>query len=136
MVKTIDGGKVAEYILAAELLDRGIIPCWPSSQMVPYDLIADTGKHKHKLQVKGTREKTNKVRFQFRMKSSKLRRRYTKKDTDFIVLYVFSSWTWYVIPVAAAKLQMTFKPFDAKCKNSKYKEAWHLLDYSLKNRIR
>jgi hypothetical protein len=129
MAASIDAGKVAEYRLAAELLDRNIVPLWPSSEMYPYDLVADTGANRHRIQVKGTKQTGSSVSVDCRMKTGKRRRKYTKKDTDFIVLHIFEFKAWYVIPVEKVQTgEVTVRPGNPDCKWAKYMSAWDLLD--------
>src|ERR1044072_7282724 len=104
---------------------RGGMSNWPSSQMHPYDLIVDTGKHRYRVQVKGSEIKRDKVSFQFRMKSGRgSRRQYSKADTDFVVLYLFHHDIWYVFPVDEVRTGVTVQPGSPKCKYKKYADAW------------
>jgi hypothetical protein len=127
MAKTIDIGAVGEHRFAAEVLARGSLANWPSSQMHPYDLLVDTGKHCYRVQVKSSEKKSDKIAFQFRMISGRGRRRYTKNDADFIVLYLIHFETYYIFPVEAVGTGVTVSPANSKCKYAKYANAWHLL---------
>jgi hypothetical protein len=128
MANQVDTGAVAEHLFAAAAMTHGSMVSWPSSQMHPYDLIVDTRKNIYRVQVKGTENKTDKVRFNFRMKSGRgIRRQYLKSDTDFIVLYLFHYDTWYVFPVEDVRTFVTIHPGDPKCKYAKYANAWHLI---------
>lgn len=129
----IDIGAACEHRFAAELLERGVMTNWPSSQQHPYDMIADTGDSQWKIQVKGTRALGRSVDFKFRMRSGKgHRRKYTRKEIDFLVLYVFNYDAWYIFPVEEVGIGVTVKPGQPGCKYQKYLEAWHLIDPKLK----
>ena len=64
--KPIDIGAVSEHRFAAELLARGAMPSWPSSQQQPYDLIVDVPSGRYRVQVKGTESKLSTIEFKFR----------------------------------------------------------------------
>lgn len=129
MAKSIDIGAVCEHKFAAEALLRGQMISWPSSQMHPYDVILDSGKARHRIQVKGTEKKSNKVAFQFRMISGRgTRRRYTKSDTDFIVLHLLHYDLWYIFPVEEVRTGVTICPTNPSCRYAKYAGAWDLLE--------
>ncbi len=129
MSKTIDIGAVAEHKFAAELLHRGIMPSWPSSQLIPYDLVAELPNRLVRIQVKGTRRIGKSIEVDVRKYStSKTRSRYTKHDTDFIVVYIFETNDWYLLPIKNFNsTTLTLKPGDPRCKWLKYKNAWELL---------
>lgn len=129
MVKnSIDPGKVAEYRFAAEMLERGLIPCWPSTAHKPYDLLCDTSNGPIRIQVKGTEQQGRSISVKFKMKQGKRERRYTKKDVDFIVLHVVSFDAWYILPVEEVGIGITVKPGVPDCCYTKYLSAWHLLE--------
>lgn len=128
MAATVDTGKVGEYRFAAELLDRNWVPLWPSTEMFPYDVVADTGEQRHRVQVKASKKKASSVTFDLRMKAGKRRRKYTKRDTDFIALYVFEYDAWYILPVEDINsTEITVNPGIPGCKWTKYLGAWDLL---------
>lgn len=134
MEKTIDVGKVSEYAFAAELLDRNIVPCWPSTEMSPYDMIADTGKARYRIQVKGTRAEGAKIAMDLRRPPSTRKKngKYKKSDTDFIIAHVVEFKAWYIFPVEEVNSTLTLQPGNGDCKYAKYLAAWHLLDPRLK----
>jgi hypothetical protein len=133
MEKTIDVGKCSEYWFAAELLDRNIVPLWPSTEMYPYDVVADTGEARLRVQVKGTRKIGPSISMDVRRSiSGRRNRKYSKKDTDFIAIHVVSWGAWYIIPVEDIKENITLHPGKPSCKWIKYLAAWHLLDPRLK----
>lgn len=123
----IDHGKVAEYAFASELLARGVTPNWPSSQNLPYDMIADTGSARHRVQVKGTIKSGQVIDVQFMCQDGKKKRRYRKDEVDFIALHIRAFETWYIFPVDDIETGARIKPGDETCKYNIYREAWNLL---------
>ncbi len=128
MPKEADSGSVAEYRFAAEALARNLLPCWPSSNMYPYDMILDTGWKRHRIQVKSSSKKTARIKVEFRMINGRSTRKYTPEDVDFIVLYLSHYDIWYLLPISEARVTLTVHPEDSSCKNHKYIDAWHLLE--------
>lgn len=116
-------------MFAAELLKRKIMVSWPSSQMMPYDLVAELPERMVRIQVKGTQKKGETINFQVMKEGPKRsKQRYEESDFDFIVVHTFQHGLWYVIPVKEFGLtSLTIKPTNPKCKWHAYKEAWHLL---------
>lgn len=123
----IDKGAVAEYHFAAEMLDRGLTPCWPSTETMPYDMIVDTGHDRHRVQVKGTVRSGDIIDVQFMKEAGSKKRRYNKQEIDFIVLYTFEHQTWYIFPVDDVETGVRLKPNNPNCKYRIYKNAWHLI---------
>jgi hypothetical protein len=124
----IDLGAVAEYDFASQLLARGIIPAWPSTETQPYDMIAICEKGLHKVQVKGTNHRGPTVRAHVAMRAGKGKSRaYTKADIDFVVIKLFEYDLYYIIPVEKIVKDMRIKPADPACKWQRFKNAWSLL---------
>lgn len=124
----IDIGAVAEHLCAAELMSRGFMTNWPSSQQHPYDLIADNGTECHRIQVKGTKKRGDHIDFQFmRHAGHRQKKRYGSEDADFVILHLFEYDAWYVFPIEMCKTGVRIKPGSAICKHNKYLEAWDLL---------
>lgn len=121
MAYTRDPGKAAEYLFAFELLDRGIIPNWPSSQMMPYDMIADTGIKNFKVQVKSSEQ------LRPNLKLSHGKNSYKREDFDFLALYLYKHNTWYLIPSHCLKRKLRINPDAVLSPWTKYKDAWHLI---------
>ncbi len=129
--KLVPKGKVAEYRFAAEIMDRGMMVSWPSSDTWPYDCIVDAGGIPHRVQVKSTEKlvsgSTSSVELHLRTNGAK-KRAYSKKDTDFIVVHLFATGSWYIFPVQDVKASVTIKPYSASCKHKKYMDAWKLFE--------
>lgn len=130
----ISRGDVAEYLFAAAALDRGMVPCWPSTDAQPYDIILDTGSSQLRIQVKGTTKMGSSVHVPLIMRQGKKTRKYTKKDIDFLALYLFEYKAWYIFPVSVIKSSVTLKPGSPRCRWTSYLSAWNLLDKRQKRR--
>lgn len=122
-----DMGAAAEYRCASELLARGLIPSWPSTQTQPYDMIVDTFKGPKRVQVKSSVQKGTPVKVGFKMEESGRYRAYTQDDCDFIILYLFEHDVWYVFPIGITKRSLTLKPGAERCNWAPYLNAWHLI---------
>lgn len=129
MANKIDIGAAAEHMFAAELLKRGIMVSWPSSQTIPYDLVAELPERMARIQVKGTQKQGSVINFQAMKEGPKRSKvRYSQTDFDFIVVHIFAHGLWYVIPVQDFNMTtLSIKPGNPKCRWHKYIEAWHLL---------
>jgi uncharacterized protein YneR len=120
-----DPGKVAEYVLAAELLKRGYTPCWPSSAHAPYDIVLATRHGAIRVQVKGTVTSGKRIAVSCRKMPKE---RYTINDTDVIAVYLTSEKLWYFIPVEVdvpTSIYFTRKP---DCRWARYQEAWDIFE--------
>ncbi len=124
---SIDIGKVCEYFFAAELLSRGYVPLWPSTESKPYDLVVDLGKKCRRIQVKGTAKTGAVIDVQFMMNAGPRKRRYHNDEVDFIVLKVLEFDAWYIFPIKDVETGVRIKPGSPHCKYKKYLEAWDLL---------
>lgn len=123
----IDRGAAAEYRFASECLGRGLVPNWPSVEGKPYDMILDTDTGRHKVQVKSTTKTGPSLDYQFLTKQSKTRRRYSKEEVDFIVLYLEYLDCWYIFPIDDVETAVRLKPGHPQCRWRIYLDAWHLI---------
>lgn len=144
-------GKFGEYRFASELIKRKILPCWPSFDAPGFDMIADNGIDLFRIQVKtstikpkrnnrgnGTylnrkRKHSEYIQFgaEFWLRGKKTL--YTKVSIDYLALYASTMNIWYIIPINKLTARtIRVYPSDSHCPWIKYKEAWHLLDKSLK----
>lgn len=118
----IDYGAVAEQKAAAELLLRGFLLSWSTSDKVGYDLVADLDGKLFKLQVKGTFKaesgSDNKYKFTIKTNSGP----YASHQVDFFILYVHPTETFYIVPFAF----VTTKTLRAHALDA-FKNAWHLI---------
>lgn len=96
--------------------------------MYPYDMILDTGTKLHRIQVKSSIKKSYQIEFEFRMIDGASRRRYTKKDIDFIAFYLSHYEIWYIFPVTEVGIKIRVHPELSNCPYEKYIDAWHLLE--------
>lgn len=124
----ISTSKVAEYKLAAGLLERGLLPLWPSTAECSFDLAVASATRILRVQVKGTDSVGPVVQVTTQMKQGSRRVRYTKKDVDVMAIYVTAEDLWYFIPVKSTHPMTTrIKPFSTKCRWSRYRNAWRIL---------
>ena len=123
----IPKGKVAEYMFAAKCMDMGLLPCWPSHEGQPYDVLVDTQHGPQRVQVKSSVKTGDVIHVPIQMKVGSIKRRYTKKDVDFIVLHLFGFDTWYVFPIEDIGRSVRLKPNSPDCKCDMYLDAWDLL---------
>jgi len=132
----IDSGKVSEYALATALLSRDIVPLWPSSAHLKYDIVVVPRKGvTRRIQVKGlstTQTSSISVKIRHNQHASggkKVSRKYTKEDVDIIVIHLIHLSVFYIIPIGCLNGQgaITIKPEDPKCRWKRYQEAWKYL---------
>lgn len=123
----IDSGKVAEYRLATELLGRDIIPLWPSSAHLPYDIVITHGHRAVKIQVKGTTQDPKRIDLRLTCKSRD--RAYTPEDVDIFAIYIEKLDLFYFIPVKNLRgaKNILIQPLRASCRWRKYQAAWKRL---------
>jgi len=122
-----------KFIVKAASLDLQLAKPWGDNGR--YDIIIDSGRQLHRVQVKST---TNFDGYGYRLgtywKSTAKHLTYTAEQIDFIAGYVIPEDTWYILPVNA------FTPRKAVCvyphrstdhgQYEQYREAWHLLKES------
>lgn len=126
---TIDTGKTAEYLFAAEVLGRGLVPFWPSTAMGAIDLVVCNEARATRIQVKASMTSdNNSYKVGTKMKENGRVRAYTSTDVDIIAVHLFDLEVWYLIPIRSVKgMGIYIRPEDPKCPYAKYKEAWALL---------
>ncbi len=123
MKPRIDLGKVGEYAFATELLKRGYVPLWPSTETVPYDLGFWNGRHFIRVQVKATaQEKDIHLRVHTELNGKDMP--YTKAHADVLALWLTKLNLWYIIPIEMVKKNMGIAPASKRCRWAKFKEAW------------
>ena len=139
-------GGIAELAVAAKLSEIGFTVSWPLIEDA-YDLIAEKGGAMHRIQVKSaTLSKHSSYRCCLEHSGGsspdgvKIKKRYCKKDCDFIILYLPFSKDYpdligdgfYIIPVEATRGCYVAVVFPAGkgtgnikvCKWEKYKDGW------------
>lgn len=126
----IDLGKVGEYQFAAELLKRGYVPLWPSTETVQYDLSTFNKKNKAiRIQVKATELFKESLQLNFRKRGKRGKStKYSPSDFDLLVLWIKALNDWYLIPMKFLKSTIRIKPKDPHARWAKFKNAWHLLE--------
>lgn len=91
-------------------------------------MIVDTGKKRHRVQVKSTSKAGEAIDVQFMTSAGgKKKRRYTKTEVDFIALYISTYDAWYLFPIEDVETGVTIRPHSRTCKYRQYLEAWGLL---------
>jgi len=139
---------IAESAVVTELLKRGFKVMRPVGDRLSYDLGVDLGRKLIRIQVKSAwfneknkcyfvdtrRTKTNRRRM--------IRKRYTKDDFDFAVIYLADLGTFYVMPepvFSSYGSTIAFIETDKRQRKPKsvdYKERWDLLSDGLRRRQR
>jgi hypothetical protein len=124
-----DPGKVAEYVLAAKLLEFGYTPCWPSSAQAPYDLVLASRHGALRIQVKGAGSDRDVVSVSCKKEPRAV---YTKDDTDIVAVYLLHTDLWYLIPVEAhIPTTLRIRPGSPSCRWLRYQEAWSAFEHIL-----
>ncbi len=95
-------GTLAEQLFVAEAINRGYNICEPLIEC-RYDFMLDNGEETKKVQVKSTKQKSKDgkryiLRLTSKCRHSNPRRRYTKKEIDGIIGYLFDENTFVYIP--------------------------------------
>lgn len=113
-------GSAIESLFDFVAMSRGFIVSAPRTDDSQYDRIIDSKKKLYRVQIKarrGSGEKSMVIRI---TKSNS--KNYTKKDTDFIALYIEDNDSWYIIPIANCK--HIFRLNIVKDKLDVYKDNW------------
>lgn len=96
-------------------------------EAIPYDYFTHGGDKVSLVQVKTTqffRESWNAYQLDC---SGSNKRKYTKKECDFIAVYLSPEDRWYILPVTMSKRNIYFKKDLSQCKYKYYADAWYLL---------
>lgn len=102
--------------MAAELLERGVVPFWPSAHDAPYDLLVAPRSRAIKIQVKGSDRADGSVTVKTE------RGRYTTEDADVVAIYWACVDAWYFIPTSKdIPTTANLRKWD------KYLDSWHLV---------
>ena len=124
----VSTSKVAEYKLAAALLERGLLPLWPSTAECSFDLAVASASRILRVQVKGTKAIGPTIKVTTAMIKAGKPSRYTKDDIDVLAIYLSVEDLWYFIPVKTSHPRTTsLKPFNRNCPWAGYQEAWRYL---------
>jgi len=122
--RRINNGVAAEYAFATKLLTLGYMPCWPSSNSLPYDLVVYIGDQARRIQVKSSIQETVNLNFS---RQSRQAGAYVS-TADIIALWIETIGAWYIIPTNQIKTKgIRLSPRSVRCKWRKFKEAWHLI---------
>lgn len=130
---------IAESAVVTELLKRGFSVLRPLGDRLPYDLGVDLREKLIRIQVKSAwfnakdkcyavdtrRTKTNRRHM--------LRKRYSKDDFDFAIIYIADLSLFYVMPISvfsSYRSTLTFVESDKRQRrprSASYRERWDLL---------
>lgn len=116
----IDYGAVAEQKVAAELLLRGHLINWATSDKLPYDFISDKDGKLSKIQVKGIFNQDDGRPHRCELRGYQ-NREYLRHEVDYFIVYIHSLNEYYIIPFG----MMT--SFNRNGKAKHFLSAWDLL---------
>lgn len=153
-----DRGQWAELLFMATAARLGLNTCKPYGDNARYDVIVEAAGNLHRVQIKCTNDRRQKAfntrcscyqaiskqaRRAAAVPSATTRcltgqprrvftiRRYTKRDVDFIAVYVIPEDSWFIIPIE--HIHSTFLAVPQKNGSRRlrhreqFREAWHLL---------
>lgn len=118
--RQIDYGAAAEQKVAAELILRGHIINWSTTDKTPYDMVVDFNGKLSKIQVKGIFTRTPGRAYRCELKGFK-NRAYKEHEVDFYVVYIHEYNEYYVIPYGMTS-------FNRNGKAKQYLNRWELLE--------
>lgn len=122
----IDLGKIGEYAFATELLKRGYVPLWPSTETVPYDLAFWNGTRLIRVQIKASKQHPY-INLNVNTAERGHKTAYSKMHADIMAIWAVEADRWYLIPIQMTTSSMRFAPESMRCKWRKYIDAWNLL---------
>ena len=100
-------GEKAEALFLAECINKDLIVSRPFGDNAPYDFVVDVDGKLVKVQVKSTTifSECRKYRITCGHGSTTNNKKepYSKKEVDFIAVYVFDYDAWYLIPIKKIK---------------------------------
>ena len=134
--KTI--GTCGEQFFAYRALEEGLHVAQPLGDNLPYDLLVDTGKNIHRIQVKtsitedvGNAAKIRRHRYSFYLKHGAKSEVYESGVIDFFALILLPLHTIYIVPteIIAGRTKCSAYPGNPNSlgRLEAYKEAWHLI---------
>ena len=126
-------GEAAEALFLAKATDLGLTVAKVWGDSAPYDFIVE-GRHAcRRIQVKSVWAPRMSPRHSFKVAASRgrgVKRAYSSREVDFMVIYIAAERAWYVIPIRALAGHKTVC-LDARTRSRRlfeaYREAWKLL---------
>ena|SRR5579863_3845850 len=125
-------GDLGEVAFVHKAMSLGYVVAKPYGQMHRYDFMVEGGNKLWRVQVKTSTCMRDHL-YQLCVQRITHRRvvAYKKSELDFVVAYLMSEQTWFILPVSevAGRRTILLPPREFPRKNSfaKYREAWHLL---------
>ncbi len=123
--------KMAEFKLLPILMGRGHIVSLPTDFCAPYDLIDDSGKVLHKIQVKTSESEPKRdgsYSVDIRHGGSG-ERAYSPGAVHFFAIHIPSKEAWYLIPAdVLGHRAVTVAPDKAWDRYATYRDNWEQLD--------
>jgi hypothetical protein len=129
-------GEAAEAAFFARAASLGFSVLKPWGESGRYDLAVDSGHGFWRVQVKSTECYAE---HRYRVKAAGWKATYTRDEIDFFAALVVPDNLWYIVPIQAvgSRKGLRFYPHSrpkSKGDFERYREAWCLLDCSLKAR--
>ncbi len=120
-------GEAAELVFMARAASLGFTVLRPNSPC-RYDLVLDTGRRLLRIQVKSTATRRH-GRYSVSLYACDSRRRYTRRDLDFLAAWIIPLNAWYIIPARAlcGRARVYFYPYRRSGWSERYRERWDLL---------
>ena len=123
-------GEWVEIKFMAEAAGRGLTVLKPHGDSARFDCVVTSGGRLYRVQVKSAFSMSD-YAYRGTTIGSKQRSRFSSKEIDFLVAYVFPCDAWYIIPARAVDGKMDFAVFpqrrNSRGRYERYREAWHLL---------
>ncbi len=120
-------GALAELVFMSRAAALGLTvlrPLFPCR----YDLVLDTGHRLLRIQVKSTATLRH-GRYSVSCFSCDSRRRYTRRQIDFLAAWIVPLDAWYLIPASSlrSRARIYFYPSRRTGWSERYRERWHML---------
>jgi len=125
-------GNISELLFKVEATTRGFQMCEPVCDTYRYDNVVQSGSTFWRTQVKSTRVRRGKDRYQANCSCGhRAKRGYWKSEVDFVAFHIQSTNTWYIVPIAALGRRLSVTLYGPSRREeglfAAYYEAWHLL---------
>lgn len=125
-------GELAELRFLLRAAEEGLAVSKPYGDSEHFDFVVGSHQPLYRVQVRSTSMQNNTTAFTCPLTWGKLRRAYSRRDFDYIAVYVVPLDTWYIIPSEAFhpnQKQLAVYPHVAFSSGrfEPFCEAWHLL---------
>jgi hypothetical protein len=125
-------GDLGEVAFVHKAMSLGYVVAKPYGQMHRYDFMVEAGPNIWRVQVKSCMAMSKGLYcVMSRCHTNHVEVAYSESDFDFLVAYVMSEETWYVLPVCAVvgHGSLLFRPkgYTRRDPYACYRGAWHLL---------